>query len=448
MRSSRVLSSLTGILAVSTVALARAGESTDINPALLYYRAILLTPEISAGLSDEDREMILGSRIPDPSREVVSVARLIEAYNPTFRLLRQAASSKARCDWGTEILENPQWLMPVHTRAKALCHAAFFRARHFFDASRQDDAVADLIAVWTLARNLSAHRTLFSVRVRDSMEALLDEFVAEHFHRFAPETLRALAADLDALPDRGSVADAVEPEKQRFVASELRPLVQLRAELSGDDGAVIAHFRERRLREAKSSGGSLETAAQITAEMDRFIAEAGGTGEGLQRYLEAVVDRHAAVETLLRLPPVAYLDRSAQLQGDLDGDDNSMARRFVRVAVAARNVGLVIDVRWQMLRAAIQHRLDGSSAAFERVQDPAGDGPFTVRRVIVEGVDRGFALESALQVRGFNETLIFVERPGPPIIVAGYRTGQLRPPPVDIETRMLERYGIKPSAKP
>jgi hypothetical protein len=335
--------------------------------------------------------------------------------------------------------------MPVHTRAKALCHAASFRARYFLEAGRPDDAVADLIAVWALARNLSAHGTLFSVRVRDSMEALLDQFVAEHFHRFSPETLRALAAALDALPGRGSVADAIEPEKQRFVASELRPLVQLRAELSGDDQAVIVQFRERKLREAEASG-DWESLGRITAETDKLIAEAGGTAEGLQRALKEVVARHTAVEALLRMPPLAYLERSPQLLVELESESNPMVRTLGRIAIAVRNVDLVIEVRWRMLHAAIQHRL-GEPLALEKFQDPAGAGSFTMRRVVLDGVDRGFALESALQVRGFKETLVFVERPGSPIIVSGPRAGELRPPPVDTETRMRERYGIKPSGE-
>jgi len=278
------------------------------------------------------------------------------------------------------------------------------------------------------------------------MEALLDQFVAEHFHRFSPETLRALAAALDALPGRGSVADAIEPEKQRFVASELRLLVQLRAELSGDDQAVIVQFRERKLREAEASG-DWESLDRITAKTDKLIAEAGGTAEGLQRALEEVVARHTAVEALLRMPPLAYLERSTQLLVELESESNPMVRTLGRIAIAVRNVDLVIEVRWRMLHAAIQHRL-GEPSALEKSQDPAGTGPFTMRRVVLDGVDRGFALESALRVRGFKETLVFVERPGSPIIVSGPRAGELRPRPVDTETRMRERYGIKPSGEP
>jgi hypothetical protein len=124
-----------------------------------------------------------------------------------------------------------------------------------------------------------------------------------------------------------------------------------------------------------------------------------------------------------------------------------MASTLVRGAIAARNGDLVIEVQWRMLHAAIQHRL-GDPLALGEFQDPAGAGPFTMRRVVLDGVDRGFALESALQVRGFKETLVFVERPGSPIIVSGPRAGELLPPPADFETLMRERYGLIPSGEP
>jgi len=89
------------ILTANPAGLARAGEAADTNPALLYYRAILSTPEISAELSDADRQLILGS-VPELSEAADSTAKLVEAYSPSFRLLRQAASSKARCDWAAE----------------------------------------------------------------------------------------------------------------------------------------------------------------------------------------------------------------------------------------------------------------------------------------------------------------------------------------------------------
>jgi hypothetical protein len=96
-----------------------------------------------------------------------------------------------------------------------------------------------------------------------------------------------------------------------------------------------------------------------------------------------------------------------------------------------------------MVLAALHYRLDGQ-AAFDRIQDPTGEGPFTMQRVTVTGEDRGFSLTSALQVSGHHEILIFVEQPGAPLFVSGTRAGQPRPPPpTSYDALMMERYGIK-----
>jgi hypothetical protein len=113
-------------------------------------------------------------------------------------------------------------------------------------------------------------------------------------------------------------------------------------------------------------------------------------------------------------------------------------------------MNLVAEVRSRMILAALLYRLDGQ-AAFGRTSDPAGEGPFTMQRVTVNGEDRGFSLTSALQVSGHHEIPVFVEQPGAPLFVSGTRAGQLRPPPpaaTGYDALMMERYGIKPTPQP
>ena len=96
-----------------------------------------------------------------------------------------------------------------------------------------------------------------------------------------------------------------------------------------------------------------------------------------------------------------------------------------------------------MILAAINYRLAGL-VEFERIRDPAGSGPFQIRRVVVEGVDRGFSLESALDRGLRNEKLVFIEQPGPFLYVNGPRAGEMRPPEQDLEGLMRQRYGVEP----
>jgi hypothetical protein len=153
-------------------------------------------------------------------------------------------------------------------------------------------------------------------------------------------------------------------------------------------------------------------------------------------------------------PPGDYLERLDRVSDELNPDGNLIAENFVRYAVRTRNVHLVAEVRSRMILAALRYRLDGE-AGFMGIRDPAaGDEPFTMQRVTVNGEDRGFSLASALQVSGHPEILVFIEQPGAPLFVSGTRAGQRRPPPPPpsstsgYDALMMERYGIKPTPQP
>src|SRR3974390_1086549 len=77
------------------------GESsrTNINPALLYYRAFRVSPN----LSQPDSDFLYvsnnwrGQKLPERFGE------LMDNYDNEFKLARQAAQSSAPCDWGIDM---------------------------------------------------------------------------------------------------------------------------------------------------------------------------------------------------------------------------------------------------------------------------------------------------------------------------------------------------------
>ena len=67
---------------------------TDINPALLYYRAFLLAPD----LSPADRDYLFttnwhGQTLPE------RVGKIVAGYDSQLQLVREAAQQKVPCDW-------------------------------------------------------------------------------------------------------------------------------------------------------------------------------------------------------------------------------------------------------------------------------------------------------------------------------------------------------------
>jgi hypothetical protein len=103
-----------------------------------------------------------------------------------------------------------------------------------------------------------------------------------------------------------------------------------------------------------------------------------------------------------------------------------LVREFFPALGNARKREFAIEAKLAMLQAAIVYKLRGD-AALNAIADPFGDGPFTFRRFVLDGVDRGFELESKLNCRGHVEKLILIEKPGPAVRVDSKYAGQKIP---------------------
>ena len=180
-----------------TVALVGAGgqpSSTNINPALLYYQAFLVAPEPLPQAEWDYLSSYEGRSQPLPAR----YAGILAGYDNQFRLVRQAARATAPCDWGTDLSAGPATLLPQLAPAKAVMVAARLRLAWDLQHGRQAEACDDLLAAFTLARNLPRNGLLISVLVQIAMESIACYMVAENFDQFSPETLQQLAAGLEA----------------------------------------------------------------------------------------------------------------------------------------------------------------------------------------------------------------------------------------------------------
>src|ERR1051325_7591100 len=88
---------------------------TDINPALQYYQALLVAPD----LSQPDRDYLFsqnwrGKKLPD------RFGQLLNRYDNQFRLVRQARHATIRADWGIDMSPGPATLLPQLSRVKGI----------------------------------------------------------------------------------------------------------------------------------------------------------------------------------------------------------------------------------------------------------------------------------------------------------------------------------------
>src|SRR5438445_2327161 len=215
----------------STLAGAR-GEQlrTDINPALIYYRAFQMIPD----LSPTDRDYLFdndwrGQKLPERFGELVA------RYDNEFKLVRQTTQATVPCDWGIDMSPGPATLLPQLARCKAVAQAARLRAMWDLQNGRQEDARDDLLAAFALARNSSRDGTLIAALVQIAMENILCAAVAENYYQFPPEILKQVAEGFDAAPARGMVAACIPTEQTFFHDWLLRKIQELQKENPADD---------------------------------------------------------------------------------------------------------------------------------------------------------------------------------------------------------------------
>jgi hypothetical protein len=166
------------ILLVVGAALSAQGDAarTDINPALLYYQAF----EVRPNLEPADNTYLLnndwrGQKLTERFGELVA------KYDAQSALIRQAARCTVSCDWGIDMSAGPATLLPHLARAKAVAQTARLRALWALQQGRPADACDDLLAA---RRPEKTPRQLRSIRSRlDPLSMWRTEPVGSHWRR-------------------------------------------------------------------------------------------------------------------------------------------------------------------------------------------------------------------------------------------------------------------------
>jgi hypothetical protein len=227
-------------LLVAWIDLAHGAERfrTDINPALLYYQAYALAPD----LPETDRQYLFNSPsgfLPGDTRSDELLAR----YENMFKMLRRARFSEVPCDWGVDLTQGPETLLPALAKSKNAAQAARLRVRWHLQHGRQVEAREDLLAAFALGRNVSKDGVLISALVQLAMESIAANAVAENFFLFTPETLQQIVAGFDESPPRGTIQDSVQVERTSFHQWFVDRIHDLQAEGGGNEAKVLSEIR-------------------------------------------------------------------------------------------------------------------------------------------------------------------------------------------------------------
>jgi hypothetical protein len=390
---------------------------TDINPALLYYQAVIVAPD----LSKADRDFLYntndwrGQKLPERFGELVA------QYANQFRLVRQAAHATVPCDWGIDRSAGPATLLPQLARNKSVAQAARLRAMWDLQQGRPAEACDDLLAAFALASNTSRDGTAISVLVQFAIENIVLFTVAENFHRFSPETLRQLVDGFEAAPARGTMAACIPSEKSVFHDWMLRKILELQKDNPGNDAKVMAGIHELF---AGFEGADERQTNQAQPNLWEQVTQAvGGTSKGVIKLMSERERAYQRLALLMALPHGEYEDQMKRFSAEMQKPSSPFVSQTFPAWEKSRQKEFATLVALAMVRAAVEYKLHGEPG-LKSVTDPCGRGPFAFQRFVFEGVDRGFQLKSAYDGLGYPEVVIFVEKEGPPIFCDREECGQ------------------------
>jgi hypothetical protein len=387
---------------------------TDINPALRYYQAFLEKPN----LPQADHDYLFVREWRGEHLEP-RFGELIGKYDYQFRFLREAAGAEVPCDWGIDLTGGPDALLPALAQAKAAAQAARLRTMWHLQNGRQGEARDDLLAAFTLGRNVSRDGVLVSALVQMAMENIVQSIVAETFSQWEPEKLRQLVDGFDAAPARGTIAQCIPAEEHSFHDWLLRKVHQLQLENEGNEAKTLERLGEVLARLA----GEAEADRDLTA---RLIKAGGGSLEGVLNLIRELKPLYAQVTALMALSHGPFEEQMGRFMAAVAEHPNPLVPKLFTVFDKCRTKEFGVMVNFAMVRAAVEYKLRGE-AGLKSVADPCGKGPFAIRRFMFEGEDRGFELRSPYNGRGFDEVMIFLEKGSLPIHLMGKNAGKRLP---------------------
>jgi hypothetical protein len=406
------MKTLSILLAVATTLVVRADEPlrTDINPALLYYQAFLVKPD----LSQADRDYLFtnewwGASLPR------RFGQLIADYDNQFALLRQAAHATVPCDWGIDLSRGPATLLPHLAQSKSIAITTRLRVPWLLRHGQHAQAREELAAAFVMARNIARDGTLVSTLVQLANEAIDCSTLAENFGRFSEADLTQFLDEINAAPARRTVADCVTTEKVDFHGWLLRRLLDLQQATPGDDAQVMAKAHAL-LASVFEAPLNVSDSPEWAHWWERVSQAAGGTSQGLVQLVRDLDAFDPRLTALLESSYAEYGRQSAQFETEMRQTANPLVPMVFSAWMRARPRELRVLSYLAMARAAIDYKLHGE-AGLKRVTDPCSDRPFTFQRFLFKGVDRGFKLSSAYNMNGNKAELIFVETEGPPFQV-------------------------------
>jgi hypothetical protein len=353
---------------------ARADNPSDLgaNAALKYWQAFATLPKFT----DAEGQKIFAGYLTMPldahAKEIVAKAEY------ALKMMHYGAALQ-RCEWGMPYEEGVDMLLPQGPAARLLTSIACLRARMHFEQGQNAKAIDDLLANFTLARQISRDGINIIVLVGYGIEHRTGETLALYLPKLSPEAIKDVKRRIDALPAGGNPAAAVKFEEK----SALDWFVRKVKETKDKEGLLNLLALVSQLAGPEGQTGDWQEKAR------GFLESCGGTPEGVLKKAEEVRGAYARVTKMLELPLDQFEKEWEELTQKQSA--NVVFKVFFPAYEKMRRQQARAEVRSALLTAAIAVQLEGRDA-LKNHADPVSGGLFRYT-----AFDGGFELHSKLK---------------------------------------------------
>ena len=366
---------LAGLALGAPAAAQPAGKADPGNAAMKYWQAFGLMPSL-----DKDQEKLLHDWEKAPLD--APAVKLIEQSKNSLDYLHRGARL-TRCDWALDYQDGIGLLLPHAAKARTLAQLAALRARHEFEHGDVSAALADVVAMFQLARHVENEPIMILQLVGYAIEAMAVQAAAPHLPA-SKAALADAAGALDRLPAGSSVADMLKRENETFLGWTIR---KLKAAEKNKPGSWAVLWKELTGSPTEGNDPGSE-ALKAVKSFDEAI-----------KLTEGLIPMYDELAKLSELPPKEFDTRYPEFVKKAQAA-NPLARAVLpavdKVAAAKRRA----EARLALLKAAIAVVQNGS-AALKDHKDPFGAGPFAY-----QATAGGFELTSKLIYKDQPVTLV------------------------------------------
>ena len=165
-------SALLGIIPVSSNAAERK-DSKSINPALIYWQAASMMPELGDGTAKKLRDIADG-KVEFRSGDIT------DDFTEVMRLLKKAAVSEAPTEWGMDWEDGPYMTLPHLSKIRELSTVVLALAESKFATDEKAEGIELLLLGHKMARDSGTGDLLVSHLVQNVLEQRTIRLAAKH----------------------------------------------------------------------------------------------------------------------------------------------------------------------------------------------------------------------------------------------------------------------------